>query len=125
MIFYICRQRRTYVDNLRCSPVLSSRVMMYNYATGNRVGTLHFVWRIPEDISEEALAAGNSSALHKIEPVFHTRAMHKQFFEEMKLFNAAKPAVLREMYRRLTGENCLHILSCSWYLMGWCYVTSI
>ena len=60
---------------------------MYNYATGNRVGTIHFVWRIPEDISEEALAAGNSSALHKIEPslpVFHTRAMRKQFFEEMK-----------------------------------------
>lgn len=83
---------------------------MYNYATGNRVGTLHFVWRVPEDISEEALATGNSSALHKIEPslpVFHTRAMRKQFFEEMKLFNAAKPAVLREMYRRLTGENYL------------------
>ena len=84
---------------------------MYNYASGNRVGTLHFVWKIPEDVSEEVLSAGNSSALHKIEPslpLYHTRALRKQFFEEMKLFNTAKPAVLREMYRRLTGETCLH-----------------
>ena len=80
---------------------------MYNYASGNRAGTLHFIWKIPEDVSEEALAAGNSSAVHKITPslpAYHTRAMRKQFFDEMKLFNAAKPAVLSEMYRRLTGE---------------------
>jgi hypothetical protein len=45
-------------------------------------------------------------ALHKIEPslpVFHTRALRKQFFEEMKLFNAANPAVLREMYKCTGG----------------------
>ena len=110
-VFIACRQRRTYVDNLKCSPVLTCNAMMYNYATGKRVGTIHFVWKIPEAVTAEALSSGNSSALHKIEPslpLFHTRVMRRQFFEEMKLFNAAKPAVFREMYRRLTGETCLY-----------------
>ena len=83
-------------------------MIIYSYATRNNIGTLHFIWRVPGDASEEELSAGNLSAMHKIGPslpVYHTRAMRKQFFEEMKPFNAAKPAVLREMYRRLTGEN--------------------
>jgi hypothetical protein len=60
--------------------VLSSLVLKSDdvHATIQQACTLHFVWRVPEDISEEALAVGNSSALHKIEPflpMFHTRAM--------------------------------------------------
>ena len=51
-----CRQRCTYVDCLKVSHVLSSKAMMYNYASGNRAGILHFIWKIPEDVSEEALA---------------------------------------------------------------------
>ena len=68
LLFCICRQRRTYVDNLKSSPILTSKVMMYNYATRNRVGTLHFVWKVPDDVLEEVLSAGNSSVLHKITP---------------------------------------------------------
>ena len=63
-LFYICRQRRTYVDNLKSSSVLTSKVMIYNYATGNNVGTLHFLWKVPEDVSEEELSTGNRNALH-------------------------------------------------------------
>lgn len=105
LIMYF-RQRRTYVDNLKSSPVLLSKVVMYNYSMGNNTGALHFLWKVPEDISQEMLTTGNSGVLHKIQPslpVFHTRFMRKQFFHEMSLFNVARPAVMREMYRRLTG----------------------
>ena len=53
-----------HVDNLKSSSVLTSKVMMYNYATGNNVGTLHFLWKVPEDVSEEELSTGNRNALH-------------------------------------------------------------
>lgn len=67
------------------------------------MGALHFIWKLPENISEEALVSGNLKVMEEIKsslPVFHTR-MRKQFLAEMSLFN---PAVLREMYRRLTGN---------------------
>lgn len=62
-----CRQRRTYVDHLKCSPTLTCDVMMYNYATGNRVGTLHFVWKIPKDVSKK-----EATLVHytKLNPLF-------------------------------------------------------
>ena len=71
------------------------------------MGALHFMWKIAEDISEDLLSAGNLRVVQEIKPslpVFHTRCMRKQFFDEMSLFNVAKPAVLREMYKRLTGS---------------------
>ena len=80
--------------------------VLYNYSMGNSMGALHFMWTISEDMSEELLAAGNLRVLQEIKPslpVFHTRCMRKQFFDEMSLFNVARPAVLREMYKRLTG----------------------
>ena len=100
------RQRRTYVDTLKSSPVLSVKSVMYNYSTGNSMGAVHFLWKISEDMSEELIMAGNLRVLQEIKPslpVFHTHCMRKQFFDEMSLFNVARPAVLREMYKRLTG----------------------
>ena len=80
VILYLYRQKCTYVDKLKSSPVLTPNVMVYNYATGSRVDTLHFVWKVSDNATEETLGAGNSSAIHKITPllqVFHTRAMYK------------------------------------------------
>lgn len=37
-------------------------------------------------------------------PAYQTRAMKKQLYHSMSLFRCGKPAVLREFYRRLTGE---------------------
>ena len=54
----MCRQRRTYVDNLKSSPVLPYKTMLYNYATGNSIGTLYFLWKVPSDALEEMLTAG-------------------------------------------------------------------
>ena len=85
------------------------KTVMYNYAMGNNMGALHFLWKVSDNESEEVLATGNLHALQEIRPslpVFHTRYMRKQFFHEMSLFCFARPAVLREMYKRLTGKWC-------------------
>ena len=95
------------MDTLKKSPVLPIKSVMYNYSMGNSMGALHFMWKVCEDMSEELLTTGNLRVLQKIKPflpVFHTRCMRKQFFDEISLFSAAKPAVLREMYKRLTGS---------------------
>lgn len=77
------------------------------------MGSLHFLWKVREDMSEELLIAGNLRVLQEIKPslpTFHTRCMKKQFFQEMSLFNVTRPAVLREMYKRLTG-TCFVIVT--------------
>ena len=78
-ILACARQRRTYVDNLKSSLVLTSKALLYGFLSGNNVGTLYFLWRLPDNAFKEEIAAGNASALYKIRPclpVYHTRAMH-------------------------------------------------
>ena len=84
-----------------------TKAVLYSYSTGNSLGSIHFIWKIPEDASEEDILTGNSEAARKILPSlpsYHTRAMRKEFFNEISLFSLGKPAVLRALYKRLTGE---------------------
>lgn len=86
---------------------------MCSHSTGNRIGSLHFLWKVPEDINEEGLVTGNAQALRMIQPAlptFHTRAMKRQFFDDFSLFRYAKPAVMKEIYRQLTGKIALFIV---------------
>ena len=65
-----------------------------------------------EEISEEVLVSKNAEVSRIIKPsipVYHTRAMKKQFYNDMSLFRCGKPAVLREMYKRLTGMCCSYM----------------
>lgn len=99
------RKRRIYLDDMKNSG-LSSKILVYSYASGNNVGSLHFIWKITEDISEEMLISRNAEVVRKIQPslpLYHTRSMKKQFYHDMHLFRCGKPSVLREIYRRLTG----------------------
>ena len=104
-----------YIDDLKKSSLLS-KILMYTYASGNRAGSLHFIWKVPEEIVEETLTSKNAEVLRVIKPsltVYHTRAMKKQFYNDMSLFRCGKPAVLREVYRRLTGEFiCVCVCVC-------------
>lgn len=95
-----------YIDYLKTSS-LTSKVLIYSFASGNNVGSLHFTWKVPEEISDDTLISKNAEVLRIIEPslpIYHTRAMRKQFYYDMHLFRCGKPAVLREMYHRLTGK---------------------
>lgn len=118
---FVNRKRRVYVDNLKsCS--LASKILLYSYASGNSVGSLHFIWKIPEESSEEMLVSRNAEVSRIIKPsipIYHTRAMKKQFYSDMSLFRCGRPAVLREMYKRLTGElsTCIQLSSSVSHMM--------
>ena len=93
-LFVYCRKRRTYIDNLRSGYALMSKAVLYTYTTGNSLGSIHFLWRVPEELTEEELLAGNLESLRKIQPqlpTYHTRAMRKQFFEKVSLFRVGNP----------------------------------
>ena len=99
------------MDDLKSGSCLSMKVLLCTYSTGNHLGNLNFVWRVPDsdNVTEDAMASGNAQATRIIEPslpVFHTRAMRKHDFS---LFRCAKPAVMKEIYRQLTGK---HIIIC-------------
>ena len=51
--FFFSRSRRMYIDQLKGSSLLS-RVLVYTYASGNSAGNLHFIWKVPEEILDEA-----------------------------------------------------------------------
>lgn len=89
---------------------LETKSILCSYSTGNSVGNLHFIWKVPGsgDITEEDMVAGNAKAVRVIEPdlpIFHTRAMRRQFFDDFSLFRSARPAVMKEMYRQLTVND--------------------
>ena len=101
-----CRKRRVYIDGLKASS-LYSRVLIYTYASGNHNGSLHFLWKVPEEASADELISRNAEVIRRLQPslpVYHTRAMKKQFYHDMQLFRCGNPSVLREIYRRLTGK---------------------
>ena len=95
------------MDDLKKGACLETKAILCSYSTGNNLGCLHFIWKVPssEAVTEQDMVAGNAKAIREIEPSlpsFHTRAMRKQFFA---VFWSARPAVLKEIYRQLTGKD--------------------
>ena len=87
--------------------------VLVTYAHGNNLGNLNFVWKVPS-CDESAFSASQSVILKLQEkiPTFHTRAMRKQMFERFgRLMPSVKPAVLRHVYKTLTGM--LHVCLCT------------
>ena len=72
--------------------------------TGSR-NHLHFIWKIPPGLSEGELLKNMNVAqeLRKRVPIYHSRAMRREFICFGRYTNS-KPAFLREAYQRLTGD---------------------
>ena len=52
----------------------------FTHAFGGQIPSIHFIWRLPTDSSEE-LVQRNATVIDQLKidlPVYHTRAMHKQ-----------------------------------------------
>jgi len=95
-----------YIDSLMSGPSLISSAVLYSYSSGNSLGTLHFIWKVPDDISAEDLTKHNHECLRQIQPnlpLYHTRAMKKEFSSKVSLLKGMRPAVMRGIYRLLTG----------------------
>lgn len=72
---------------------------------------MYFMYRVPQDasVSENERLTKAMQTLKRIEPqipVYHTRAMRKQFQKEVSFLHGAdfKPHILRHIYRTLTSD---------------------
>ena len=102
------RKRYNFIRNLEQTG-LSVPCMLLMHSSGNNSGNLHFIWRLPLTDSIEECFQKSLSVIEQIKPhllVFHTRAMRKAMFEKFgRISPAVKPAVLRHIYRALTGDS--------------------
>lgn len=79
---------------------------LVTYTHGNNLGNLNFIWKVP--FCDESGFSASQSVILKLQeniPTFHTRAMKKQMFERFDhLMPGVKPAILRHVYKALTGK---------------------
>ena len=82
-------------------------VVKFSHSNGNNLGTMHFMWCIPESITESELLRQNmivaQSVREKIQ-IYHTRAMRKEAMNTFGRIHGVKPTFLHEIYERLTGD---------------------
>ena len=79
---------------------------MYTYTGGNT--HLHFIWKVCCSEAEDERMKKNISVRDGLKmtfPTYSTRAMRQEFVQCFGRFTHDKPALLREMYRRLTGDS--------------------
>lgn len=97
------RLRYQYVHEL----MLPFPIECYSYAYGNNLGTLWYIWRIPEDINLHDIGK-SKHLIEKIErdvEVYHTREMRRQFVFRFGLVCQAKQSVFVDMYQFLTADK--------------------
>ena len=73
------RQWRYYLDNLPKG--LTVNAVKFSHAYGNHLGTLHFIWRVPEGISPSDMLSRNTKTANSVKggiDVYHTRAMRRE-----------------------------------------------
>lgn len=95
------KRRYEYMKGL----VVPCKCVRYTY-TGSR-NHLHFVWQTPLDSTESEILNQSLKVrdeLKKSFPVYHSRAMRREFVHLFGKVTHSKPAFLREAYRRLTGD---------------------
>lgn len=94
--------RRKFMYDLK----LSTKVRMYSYYHGNYLGTIHVVWKLPDDPAEycDEKTVAACRHIHKFIPMYATRAMKKEFFETYQKSAKIQPALLRSVYKFLTDD---------------------
>lgn len=78
-------------------------VTLYQYSVGGPHENLSFVWKCPKHLDLQKA----NDVIHRLEkniPVYHTRAMRKEFRQKFALVTKVSPSVMDEMYRYLTGD---------------------
>ena len=84
-------------------------IMLLTHSSGNNIGNLHFVWKLPAGKSIEATFEESVRTVEDIKqilPRYHTRAMRREMFTKFgRISPSVKPAALRYLYRELTADS--------------------
>ena len=94
------RKRYEYIQTIKQG--LPFKTILFTNKHGNNIGNLNFVWKIPEQS-----LADNQKVIEQVKskiPRYHTRMMKKYMFQRFgRLMPSVKPAVMRCIYRELSG----------------------
>ena len=97
----LAKRRCDYIKGL----VVPFKCIKYTY-TGSK-NHLHFLWKVPHESTEGAVLSQSMKVrdtLKKSFPVYHSRALRREFVHLFGKMTSSQPAFLREAYRRLTGD---------------------
>ena len=101
------RERYDYVKVLERNG-LPYPIMFLTHSSGNNIGNLHFVWKLPTAKSIESTFEESVTTIEAIKlilPQYHTRAMRREVFAKFgRISSKVKPAALRFLYRELTAD---------------------
>ena len=85
---------------------LPVRVVKFTYTSAQL--NMVFIWKVPVSATSEEILNKSTSIrdeLQKDIPKYHTRAMRSEFTQSFGSVTGTKCGVLREAYKRLTGDN--------------------
>ena len=95
-------ERRSWIENLR----LPFAVGLFSFHHGNYLGNLTIVWKQPPHSERDSTRdIENINEIKSKLTKFATRAMRKEFMEKYAKTCKEKPAILRSMYKYLTGYS--------------------
>lgn len=100
------RNRRYYIDNLHMG--LTYKCVFLRIARGSNLGTHNFLWRIPISSKDEEYLTKNPEIIMKITkdlPLYHTRAMRREFVQKAALIHKLPSHSARQIYKHLTNDQ--------------------
>ncbi|CAB4391120.1 unnamed protein product [Rhizophagus irregularis] len=98
-------KRYRFLKNLQ----LTCSIGIYRYAQGNYLGTITYIWKIPEseiidEFQDETQKVRMLAKIHEGLPKYFTRQIRKNVLGKYSLIKNVTPAVLRMLYFDLTGN---------------------
>ena len=87
---------------------VSEPTYLFTYTPRSNVGDYHIIWNVPSSISDISNSSDNLriEEVKKKIPIYHTRAMKKEFFTFYgRISPESKPNLLRSMYYALTKDS--------------------
>ena len=86
-------------------------IQVYHYAYGNSLGTITYVWKVPEGPVDHSAVASIFSELTSMQVKYSTRAMRRDFLQKYSQRVSIPKCLLRNMYRTLLNDGSAAITS--------------
>lgn len=93
--------KRKWVKNI----AFSYPVCMYCYAYGNNLGTLTYLWKIPEGDVDQSVTSRLFAQLSFEQKKYSTRAIRNEFMDKYTRLVKVPKYILRSMYKTLVNDG--------------------
>ena len=84
---------------------------MYHYSYGNSLGTITYIWKIPDGPVDQAAVASVFSELTNKQVKYSTRAMRRDYLQKYSRCAKVPKYFLRNIYRTLLNDGSAAVSS--------------